>query len=74
MTSPYVTTAILDTIRGAGFHVGWTSTVDVRTGELRRIVNAVDARTGESFTVSAPEEYEAIIELARQVGIELEDG
>ncbi len=46
MTSPYVTTAILDTIRGAGFHVGWTSTVDVRTGELRRVVNAVDAKTG----------------------------
>jgi hypothetical protein len=36
MPSIYVTTAILDTIRGAGFHVGWTSTVDVRTGELRR--------------------------------------
>ena len=33
MTSPYVTIAILDTIRGAGFHVGWTSAVDVRTGE-----------------------------------------
>ncbi len=51
MTSPYVTTAILDTIRSAGFHVGWTSAVDVRTGELRRVVNAVDAKTGESFTV-----------------------
>jgi hypothetical protein len=48
MTSPYVTTAILDTNRGAGFHVGWTSTVDVRTGELRHVVNAVDAKTGDN--------------------------
>jgi hypothetical protein len=38
MTSPYVTTAILDTIRGAGFHVGWTSTVDVRTGESFTVI------------------------------------
>ena len=51
MTSPYITTAILDTIRSAGFHVGWTSTVDVRTGELRYVVNAVDAKTGDSWSV-----------------------
>ncbi len=73
MTTPYVTAALLDTIRGAGFHVGWTQAITERL-EHRYVVNAVDARTGESFTVAGPEEYDALVELAGQVGIELEDG
>ncbi len=73
MHSPVVTTAILDTIKSAGFHVGWTTTVDLRTRELQRVVNAVDAETGESWTVRAPSEYEAVVVLAQQVGFDLED-
>jgi hypothetical protein len=73
MTTPYVTAALLDTIRGAGFHTGWTQAITERL-EHRYVVNAIDATTGESFTVSGPDEYEALIELAGPVGIELKDG
>jgi hypothetical protein len=73
MTTPYVTAALLDTIRGAGFHVGWTQAITERL-EQRYVVNAIDGGTGESFTVSGPDEYEALAALAGQVGIELEDG
>ena len=45
-----------------------------RKDTLRCVVNAVDAKTGESFTVTAPDEYAAVVELAKQVGIDLEDG
>ena len=73
MTTPAVTEAILHTIRQAGYSMG-----EVRIGgfdgQVCDVVDAVDARTGDSFTVLAPTEYEAVVELARQVGIELEDG
>ncbi len=73
MTTPHVTAALLDTIRGAGFHIGCTQAITERL-EHRYVVNAIEASTGESFTVSAATEYEAAVELAGQVGIELEDG
>ena len=73
MSSPYVTIAVLDTIRAAGFHLGECKVIRV-DGKVRCLVDAADAKTGESFTVTAPSEYEAAVELARQVGIELEDG
>ncbi len=73
MSTPVVTAAIIDAIKAAGYHVGWTTTVDLQTRELQRVVNAVDARTGESWTVRAPSEYEAAFELARQVGFDFED-
>jgi ribosomal protein S12 methylthiotransferase accessory factor YcaO len=56
----------------AGFHVGWTQAITERF-EHRYVVNAIDASTGESFTVAGPDEYDALVELAQQVGIELED-
>ncbi len=43
-------------------------------GGLRSHVNAVDAKTGESFTVMAPTMYEAAVGFAEQVGFDLEDG
>ncbi len=43
-------------------------------GQIRSLVNAVDAKTGESFTVMAPTMYEAAVELAEQVGFDLRDG
>jgi hypothetical protein len=34
MSSPHVTTATLATIRSAGFHIDWTSTLDSPSGVL----------------------------------------
>jgi hypothetical protein len=65
MTTPYVTTALIDTIRAAGFHVGWVQAITERF-EHRYIINAIGARTGESFTVSEPDEHDALVELAGQ--------
>ena len=49
---PHVTDAILHVIKGAGYSLGETTTIN-RDGTSRVVLNAVDARTGESFTVSA---------------------
>ena len=73
MHSPYVTQAILDTIRDAGFHIGETVVLSLKDGHARQVANAVDAKTGESFTVMAPTMYEAAVELAEQVGFDLQD-
>ena len=73
MPSPIVTVAVLDTIRDAGFHLGEARAL-MWYGSVRSLVSATDARTGEAFTVTAPTEYETAVELAQQVGIELEDG
>ena len=72
MTTPHVTDAVLYVIKSAGYSLGET-TVN-RDGSRRVVINAVDARTGESFTVSAGTLYEAAVELVGQVGVELEDG
>ncbi len=74
MTTPYVTQAILDTIRDAGFHIGETVVLSLKDGHTRQVANAVDAKTGESFTVTAPDQYAAAVELAEQVGFDLKDG
>ena len=64
MTDP-VPKAILDTIRGAGF------TVTVADGS----VTATDQETDETFIVKYDDNfYDAVVELAEQAGIELEDG
>ena len=73
MTTPHVTDAVLHVIKGAGYSLGETTTIN-RDGTTSHVINAVDARTGESFTVSAGTLYEAVVELAGQVGIELGDG
>ncbi len=73
-TIEHVTEAILATIKAAGFHIGTVKFVRLPSGEPGRVVNAIDAKTGERWTVTAPTEYEAVVELARQVGIELDDG
>ncbi len=60
-------------IRDGGFNVGVTTLINPRTGETRHVVNAVDAQTRESWTVQAENRYEAIFELARQLGFDLEE-
>ena len=49
MPSPRVTDAVLRVVKGAGFHLGETTTVN-RDETTRHVINAVDARTGESFS------------------------
>ena len=66
MTTPHVTDAVLRVVKNAGFHIGETKTLNT-DGTSRCVLNAVDARTGESFTVAA-------VELVERVGIDLEDG
>lgn len=61
-----VSKAILETVGSAGF------TVQVSA----KIVIAIDQQTGERFIVrfDADHFYDAFVELAQQVGIDLEDG
>ena len=64
---------IENVIHDAGYNIGTTTLVDQRTGETRYVVNAVDAKSRESWTVQAENRYEAIFELARQLGFDLEE-
>ena len=71
--SPEITTAVEHCIRDAGYKIGTTTLVNPRTGETRRVVNGVDAKTGESWTVQAASRYEAVVELVQQAGFDLEE-
>ena len=64
---------IENVIHDAGYNIGTTTLVNPRTGETRHVVNAVDAKTRESWTVQAASRYEAVVELAQQVGFDLEE-
>ncbi len=70
---PEITAAVQHVIRNAGFHVGTMPLVDMRNGGHRYVVDARDAETSESWSVTEPWEYEATVRLAVQVGIELEN-
>ena len=63
-----VAKAILETVGAAGY------VVSVSTAEGLPAVEAVSEGTGERFVVRAPDLCAAAVELAQQVGIELEDG
>ena len=63
------TKAVAELISDAGYGVLFGADKD---GIL--IVKAIDLETGETFIVSGEDLYEVVIELAEQVGIELEDG
>ena len=63
------TKAIAESISDAGYGVLFGADKD---GNL--IVKAIQLETGETFIVSGEDLYEVVIELAEQVGIELEDG
>ena len=59
--------AVIDVIREAGY------AVSLRYGKVTFTATAQDA-DGETWTVTADEPYRAVVELARQVGVDLEDG
>ena len=74
VTTPDVNAAILDAIKAAGYNVDTTAVLKLPDGRLVVHIDVTDARTGESWSVRAPSEYEALVELAEQIGIHLADG
>ena len=63
------TKAVIETVGDAGYRV------DIAVGGGGRcVVEAVCLADGERFIIRAPDLYEVAVELAEQVGIELEDG
>ena len=73
MTTPIVTNALIDTIKGAGFNVGLAQLYDLDTRRPVWHIDATDVESGESWIVHAPTLYEAAFKLAVKVGIELMD-
>ena len=63
------TKAIIETIGDTGYTV-----MTGADSDGNRVVEAPDGRTGEKFVVRADHLYTAVVELAQQVGIDLEDG
>ncbi len=63
-----VAKAVIETIGDAGFVVEIGYTVG------QPVVVAVNENTGERFVVRGEDLYEAVVELAEQVGIKLDDG
>ena len=62
------TKALIETIGDSGF------TVQLGASMGQHVIEAVNQRTGEAFVVRGDDLYLAVVELAQQVGIELEDG
>ena len=73
MTTPIVTNALIDTIKGAGFNIGHAQVYDLVTRRPVWHTDATDTESGESWVVHAPTLYEAACELAVKVGIEVMD-
>ena len=63
------TEAVIETIRHAGYSV-----MTGMDSDGNSVAEATGEQTGETFVVRADDLYTAVVELAQQVGIELEDG
>ncbi len=63
------TTALIETISNAGY-----SLMTGADSDGNSVVEATDERTGEKFVVRGDDLYTAVVELAQQVGLDLEDG
>lgn len=73
----FLSTVLLDHVRGLGYHVGRTHYNDIRLGGLLMVcLDAVDTLDGFNWIVRAPadQEYAAIIALCKMAGIDLMDG
>jgi hypothetical protein len=70
--TPHVIAAVLDVIRQAGHNLGVVKVVTT-DGRFVWHVDATCNARGERWIVQAEDEYEALIELAQQVGMELEE-
>ncbi len=73
MTTPIVTNTLIDTIKGAGFSIGHAQLYDLATRRQVWHIDGTDVESGESWIIHAPTLYEAAVELAVKVGIELTD-
>ncbi len=62
------TKAVIETIGATRF------TVQLYAADDQQVIEAMSQRTGEAFVVRGDDLYTAAVELAQQVGIELEDG
>ena len=63
------TKALIETIGDAGYSV-----MTGADSSGNSVAEATDKTTGETFVVRADALYTAVVELAQQVGIDLEDG
>jgi len=63
------TKALIETIGNAGYSV-----MTGKDGDGNTVTEATDQTTSERFVVRADDLYTAVVELAQQVGIDLEDG
>jgi hypothetical protein len=61
--------AIIETIGNAGYAV-----MTGADSSGNSVVEATELTTGETFIVRADDLYTAVVELAQQVGLDLEDG
>lgn len=73
MTSPIVTNALIDTIKSAGFNIGHAQLYDLISRRPVWHIDATNVESGESWIVHAETLYEAAVELAVRVGIEVMD-
>ena len=62
------TKALIEVIGDSGF------TVQLYGADGQDVIEAMNQRTGEMFVVRGDDLYLVVVELARQVGIELDDG
>ena len=84
LTTPAVTAILEKTIRRSGvsicsvryIHFGRRQPGEPHFSGVRPMVciDARDETTGESYVIKGPDEYECLVELAVQVGFDLEDG
>ena len=73
MTTPIVTSALIDTIKSAGFSIGFAQLYDLRTRRHVWHLDTADSESGERWIVHADTLYDAAVELAVKVGVELMD-
>lgn len=71
--SPQLTAVLQDAIRAAGYSIGTAKVIKLPSGEPAYHIDATSPSTGERWTVHAPTEYAATVELAVQIGFDLEE-
>lgn len=69
--SSLVLVALQDAIRAAGINLGTAKVIKLPSGEPAYHIDATSSSTCERWTVHAPTEYAATVELAAQLGFDL---
>jgi hypothetical protein len=63
---------LADCIREAGYTLGSSSLIDEHSGQILHAYAAAHRQTGEVWCVTAPDDFEAMAELVRQIDLECE--